>query len=98
MADMSAFTPGPLQATFIGKADDGENICIVATAKNPFSPIADYVMEGDAVLFAAAPDMYEALQLASNVLFLLDDKVKALGLRAGNVREKISAALARAAA
>ena len=45
----------------------------------------------------AAPEMYEVLQLARNVLFLLDDEVKAIGLRAGNVRNKIVAVLAKAA-
>lgn len=50
----------------------------------------------NARMFAAAPEMLEALQLASNTLFLLADEVKTLGLRAENVREKVRAAIAKA--
>jgi hypothetical protein len=47
-------------------------------------------------LLEAAPHMIEALHLARNVLFLLNDEVQALGHGAGNVRAKIVAALAMA--
>lgn len=54
------------------------------------------VMRANAHLIAASPSMYTALQLASNVLFLLQDEVKALGFRAGNVPEIVRSALSLA--
>jgi hypothetical protein len=96
---MSPFTPGPWTVQITGMRGGyliAECQAHEAEASTTDGEDGASVSHANASLITAAPEMYEALQLASNVLFLLDDEVKALGLRAENVREKIAAALAQA--
>ncbi len=94
----AAHTPGPWVAVEIGQggpADAPMPIYEIHSADGR-AVIAEYVDGKNAPALSAVPELLEALQLASNVLFLLSDEVKALGLRAENVPEKVRAAILRA--
>lgn len=67
-----------------------------------YSDAIDFIATGKSkdshgqILMTAAPDLLDAAECAARVLFLLEREVSALGLRAGNVRERLSAAIAKA--
>lgn len=88
----AAFTPGPLYARPDGEYADGLHSVIDATAlPGVIVATASYCTRGDALLYAAAPDIYYALKLCLQRL-----ERPNLSPDANVVTEKVRAALAKA--